>query len=260
MYFLLFQVYAPLVAWGDIAVGGERKIFNHPSKSAVIGLIAAAMGIKRNDEKLLNSLTSSLGMAVQVYSGGTLLKDFHTVQVPSETGNIVYHTRKEELSAPQKKIGTILSRREYLCDAFSVVAVYMKGEDVTYHLEDFMHALREPRYQLYFGRKSCIPAIPLNPRMIEGDDLIDVFDKYKVGVPLPINEDSSSARHKVFTKYYHTTILGGKSFTYYWEDGVSVRLQPLQEVEQYDLPQSRTRWQFSLRREYMAIEKRSEVV
>jgi CRISPR system Cascade subunit CasD len=35
--YLLFRLYGPLAAWGDIAVGEYRPSFAHPSKSAIIG-------------------------------------------------------------------------------------------------------------------------------------------------------------------------------------------------------------------------------
>ena len=97
MRFLLFQIYASLVSWGDIAVGDERQSSRQPLKSAIIGLVAAALGIKREEEERLNSLASSIGVAVQLHSGGSVLKDFHTVQVPRSKSKVAYYTRPEEI-------------------------------------------------------------------------------------------------------------------------------------------------------------------
>ncbi len=44
------QLYGPLAAWGEQAVGGVRRSATHPSKSAILGLCAAAQGIRRDEE------------------------------------------------------------------------------------------------------------------------------------------------------------------------------------------------------------------
>ena len=47
--YLVFRLYGPMCSWGDIAVGEVRPSTVHPSKSAILGLIAAALGVKRPD-------------------------------------------------------------------------------------------------------------------------------------------------------------------------------------------------------------------
>ena len=56
--FLIFRLYGSMASWGDIAVGEFRPTFDHPSKSAVIGLIAAAMGIRRDEEERQRELAA----------------------------------------------------------------------------------------------------------------------------------------------------------------------------------------------------------
>jgi len=81
--YLLFRLYGPLVSWGDIAVGVNRPSYDHPSKSAIMGLIAAALGIRRDEEEKHRELSELYNFAVAVYSSGTFLRDYHTVQIPS---------------------------------------------------------------------------------------------------------------------------------------------------------------------------------
>lgn len=258
MRFLLFQIYAPLVSWGDIAVGGERQSSHHPSKSAIIGLVAAALGIKREEEDRLNSLSNNLGVAVQLYSGGSVLKDFHTIQVPKKENKVVYHTRRAELTAAKEKIGTILSRREYRCDALSVVAIYLKEEKMEFSLELIEAALRMPRFHLYFGRKSCVPALPLAPKILESSDLKEAFSEFKPIFPVPVDDDIPSWLLKSYEQYPENTLFDETNITYFWEEGVVSGLSHLQSVGRYDQPLSRKRWQFTARKEYMAVEKKSE--
>ena len=55
--FLVFQLYGVLAAWGDIAVGEYRPSLGHPTKSAVTGLLGAALGVDRSDESQHQQLT-----------------------------------------------------------------------------------------------------------------------------------------------------------------------------------------------------------
>ena len=261
MQFLLFQLYAPLVSWGEIAVGGERRSSRHPSKSAIVGLVAAALGIKRDEEERLNELAVSLGVAIKLYSAGSLLKDYHTTQVPKKENKVVYHSRRAELSAPGDKIGTILSRREYRCDAFSVVAVYLKKVNSEFSIGIIEKALRNPVFHLYFGRKSCAPSLPLAPKLVVSSNLKGAFSEYSVVFPTPITEGAPDWLQKVFSDYPQKTVFAADEGIYYfWEDGIETGLTSMQSVERYDQPLSRKRWQFTFRREHMAIEKGEEAV
>jgi CRISPR system Cascade subunit CasD len=49
MEYLLFRLYGPLASWGEIAVGESRHTATYPGKSALLGLLAAALGIRRDD-------------------------------------------------------------------------------------------------------------------------------------------------------------------------------------------------------------------
>lgn len=258
MRFLLFQIYAPLVSWGEIAVGGERQSSRHPSKSAIIGLVAAALGIKREEEERLNSLSNNLGVAVQLHSGGSILKDFHTVQVPKKENKVVYHTRRAELSAAKEKIGTILSRREYRCDALSVVAIYLKEEKTEFSIEQIEKALYKPHFHLYFGRKSCVPSLPLAPIIVDKSNIKDAFVSFEVKFPSPAKESAHEWLQSVFSDYPQKTLFES-NVSYFWEEGVTSGFKTLQIVERYDQPLSRKRWQFTSRKEYMAVEKKLEV-
>lgn len=256
MKFLLFQIYAPLVSWGEIAVGGERQSARHPSKSAIIGLVAAALGIRREEEERLSSLANALGFSVELHSAGSILKDYHTTQVPKKEGKVVHYTRRSELLAPSDKIGTILSSREYRCDALAIVAIYLK--DDTFTLDEIQKSLREPTFHLYFGRKSSAPALPLAPKIVESTTLKEAFGQYCVDFISPIDETKPEWLQNAFSQY-PSAVLSDKIISYFWEDGVDMGFSSVQSIERYDQPSSRKRWQFNSRRENMAIVNREEL-
>lgn len=95
MDLLLFRLYGPLASWGEIAVGESRHSANYPSKSAILGLVGAALGIERSDEAQQAGLQQGYQVAVEVFSTGQLLRDYHTAQVPDSAGKFVYRTRRD---------------------------------------------------------------------------------------------------------------------------------------------------------------------
>ena len=135
MAVLLLRLAAPLQAWGSSSKFIVRSTEREPTKSGVIGMIAAALGIQRNDDPQKLVPLTTLRFGVRADKEGVLLKDFHTVQVPGE-------------KHPE------VSYRYYLSDAVFLVAL---GSDDKSLLESIASALQKPVYPLYLGRKSCPP-------------------------------------------------------------------------------------------------------
>ncbi len=236
--YLLFRLYGPMAAWGDIAVGEARPSYPHPSKSAVLGLIAAALGIKREQEEYHQKLSSGYGFAVLVNSPGIPLSDYHTAQVPpSGTGRNrrVFATRRDEIvNLPKNELKTILSRRDYRMDAFYIAALWKRAE-ASHDLKEIADKLGSPSYVLYLGRKSCPLALPVEPQVVAADNLRDAFVKAKFS---DVEE----------LKWLPST---GKA-SLYWEEGAESGMEPQHIFERRDIPFSRKRWQFDVRREYQA--------
>jgi len=230
--YLVFQLYGPMAAWGDIAVGEYRPSFAHPSKSAIIGLLAAALGIRRDEEERQKVLSNTCTFAVRVDAMGTLLRDYHTAQVPPEKKGITYHTRYSELSWG---LNTILSSRDYRCDAAYTVAIGLRdGSEFT--LQKLAQKLRKPEFTLYLGRKSCPLALPLDPEIVEVDNFKAALNKISLSVHLlPLTTQ--------------TTHIG-----VYWDDGITSGYEKdhVHVITRRDVPLSRKRWQFSERREHYA--------
>lgn len=270
MDYLLFRLYGPLASWGEIAVGESRHTAAYPSKSALIGLLAAALGIRRDEEQKQQSLAEGYQFAVKVLSTGQLLRDYHTVQVPDSTGSVHYRTRRDELIIGKSRLGTILSSREYRCDAFALVAV-KPLETAPYTLAELAEHLREPMFHLYLGRKSCPLAAPLNPCIKPGNSFGQVLDKYSFGAlylsdftmkeiekklagginDRPLIEQSPLVLD--FTKEDKRWLSAGREpVRYYWE-GDDADLKPQQVLTRHDQPLSRSRWQFVQRSENLYI-------
>ena len=172
MQFLLFTLYAPMASFGEIAVGERRMSWTRPSRSAVLGLVAAARGLDRADEGAHAQLEASLYYAVRTDVPGRPLMDYHTAQAPKARRGLTYSTRREEVSA--EDLNTVLSTREWLSDACFTVCLWER-EGCTVSLNDLAAALREPRFVLYVGRKSGPLGLPLNPALVAADTFFDAF-------------------------------------------------------------------------------------
>jgi CRISPR system Cascade subunit CasD len=238
--YLLFRLYGPLASWGDIAVGVNRPSYDHPSKSAIMGLIAAALGIRRDEEEKHRELSESYNFAVAVHSSGNFLRDYHTVQVPSTSAikNQKYIlTRKEELGVDNDELSTILSSRDYYCDSYYTVMIWARNTEFPYSLEFIGKKLREPEFVLYLGRKSSPPSLPFEAKIVSGENLEKAIKKaeFKCQEFLSLLKIPSQAR-------------------LYWE-GDENGLDPVHTITRRDYILSRKRWQFADRKEnYMVLE------
>lgn len=249
--YLVFQLYGPFVSWGDIAVGEERPSALFPSKSAIIGILAAAQGVKRPDtarddeerkdcENKHIQMSKGYGIAVKIDAGGVPLFDYHTTEVPSGRGFTSRHDEIVEINRQKhsktKFKGTILSRREYRQDAYYTVAVWARPE-APIQLNELYGNLLEPEYMLYLGRKACPPALPLNPRIVSTSSFEEALDQEA----LPDEIKDSFGR--LWQGYSITT----------WDTDAETQMQPMQTVERRDEILSRLRWQFSVRSEHQIV-------
>ena len=137
---LLLRLAAPLQAWGSDSKFNIRSTEREPTKSGVIGMIAAAMGIQRNDDTRKLEPLNALNFGVRVEREGKLLKDFHMVHEMVD------------------KKDSHVTERYYLSDAVFLAA--LESDDKAF-LEQIAAALKSPVYPLFLGRRSCPPTLPL---------------------------------------------------------------------------------------------------
>lgn len=230
--YLVFQLYGPLQAWGDVAVGRIRPTAARPTRSGLLGLLAAAAGVRREDEATLAAFDLGYGLAVRVDGAGGRMLDYHTVQVTGERKNRLLHARVDELGPmlePGEGLNTILSKREYLMDAVFTAAVWSR-EAPPCSLQELAEALRKPRFAPFLGRRSCTPSLPFHPVVGDYAGLQEAWAAYPVDdclIRLLSETDSSNA--------YADLDHGGDA--------------PLQTRQTRDLAMHHGRRQFSLRPE-----------
>ena len=152
MAILLLRLAGPMQSWGTQSRFSHRDTDLEPSKSGVIGLLCAAMGIPRDDLKTIENL-AKLKMGIRVDRQGIIKKDFHTA------GG--WHLKKDSgygvITANSNDKRTVTSDRFYLSDACFLVALL--GELSL--LREIQESLTNPVWQIYMGRKAFVPGLPV---------------------------------------------------------------------------------------------------
>ena len=156
MSVLLLRFAGPLQSWGDDSRYMTRNTRTAPTKSAVLGLLAAALGRRRGAD--ISDLRG-LRFGVRIDQPGQIVIDYHIVsgasRAPLEPALQRLPTADGKLLSIPKS--TKETRRYYLSDAVFVAA--LEGDDAL--IADLEAALRRPRYPLYLGRRSCPPSRPV---------------------------------------------------------------------------------------------------
>lgn len=156
---LVFTLTAALGAMGDLAGHERRGSLDWPGRSAIIGLLGAALGLRRGDDF---SALEGLGIAVAVFDAGEPMRDYHTVETVPSAAVKDANSRPEALRIAGKlKTNTTITLRDYRGGTLYGVAVW--GE----RLEALKAALDRPGFAPYLGRKSCPLAAPMGARIVE---------------------------------------------------------------------------------------------
>lgn len=162
--YLTALLYAPVASFGRLAVGERRDSDRYPTRSQLIGLLGASLGVDRADEAGQAGLRDGYSFALQIFAPGRVGTDFHTAQTPS-SGKVRYATRRAELST-RRDLNTVLTYREFRFDCLVGLAISaMPG--APYTLEQLAAALRAPYYALSLGRKCCALGLPLQAEIAE---------------------------------------------------------------------------------------------
>lgn len=256
---LVFRLYAPMASWGEAAVGETRPTATYPGRGAILGLVGAALGIRRDDDEGQRCLRKGLQVAVKQHSPGLLLRDYHTVQVPPSQAKVTYRTRREELSVPKEALNTILSSRDYRCDGLWSVAIRLASE-AGWTLDELKAALEMPRFPLYLGRKACPLAAPLVPTVVEASHWRQALDHR---FESELNPDRTWLPLVGNAVQDERLLCLPKQVLYAWEGAANAldgREVSNEASEVWDEPLHRRRWQFGPRLEHRRIEAVEETL
>lgn len=152
---LVLRLAGPVQSWGGTSQFNRRETVSEPTKSGIVGLLAAAQGRRRQDpiEDLLE-----LQLGVRTDEPGSVLRDYHTVSDfrgrPLLSASVSAKGAQKP-TAPAKH--THVTERFYLQDAIFIAAVHGPGTV----LQTLRQALLHPAFPLALGRRACVPTQPL---------------------------------------------------------------------------------------------------
>lgn len=163
--YLLLWLEAPLQAWGHDSKFGRRDSLDFPTKSGVLGLLCCALGAGGEQTKLLAQLAP---LDMQLIAFGRqlrpeqppqrepLLRDFQMVGSGYNAADPWQSLLIPKTSAGKKPngTGTKMTYRYYLQDMAFAVALQVP----TTLADRLVGALQAPVWDLYLGRKCCVPS------------------------------------------------------------------------------------------------------
>ncbi|HLS19754.1 MAG TPA: type I-E CRISPR-associated protein Cas5/CasD [Paracoccaceae bacterium] len=157
--YLIFHLTAALGSMGELAGHERRGSLSWPGRSALTGMLGAALGIRREGDF---SELDRLRMAVAIFDTGSVLRDYHTIETVPRAAARGTQSRPDALrgARAERRTHTAITLRDYRMAPLYGIAVW-NGD-----LARLAHALRQPVFTLYLGRKSCPLAAPVDPQII----------------------------------------------------------------------------------------------
>ena len=145
MKYIILRIAGPLMSFGHEDSWNVRGTNHFPTKSAVIGMISASMGLYRSEEDAIRKLSENVAFSVRQDSAPSLIRDFHTI----------LNTVKAD-GTPNTD--PVISPRHYLSDAAFTGFLGVGNPVVNKQIKN---ALLNPKWPAFLGRKCCVPSQPL---------------------------------------------------------------------------------------------------
>lgn len=181
----------PFQSYGTNGVWYDRTTQLAPTKSAVVGMFGAMLGLPYGSEQL-GELSNGLSFSVRINRKGSLLTDFQTMcarvsdvnfadgvlfaKVTSnkyaDAGfNIKAYSDEYLKEHPHVKGETKIRHKTYLQDAS--FTVFVEGEDKL--IEKLCNASMNPVFSVFLGRKCCFPSFPIILKKSQYDDVEEAW-------------------------------------------------------------------------------------
>lgn len=173
--FLILKLQGVMQSWGGHTYEDLRHTEVVPTRSALVGLLGACLGIERTDRERLAALNAAVAVTVR-RDGRFLPRGQDGTTRPKQPLNVSRITDYHTIEGARTVKGTprqhlTPTRREYLCDACFTVALSL-NEAKGFTLQQLVQAVQRPRFTPFLGRRSCPISRPLYEGLQEGPDPI----------------------------------------------------------------------------------------
>jgi CRISPR system Cascade subunit CasD len=234
------RLFGPMAAWGYEEVGDVlRPSQRHPSRSAVLGLVGAAMGLRWEDGDAINDLARSLKVAVASHGRRLVVQEYRTSQHGFDGRGSDAMTRKQRLDIKHGK--TELTERQNVFDG--LWRVFLSAGDDAQLLLAIERALKSPVFELCLGRREHPLALPTGPKIISGG-LVDAAAGYP-----PVPKAPAGELQVLYRQMEWNTVKIG-DFDLRWDDGFPGAPSADSSKLVADEPFNRKAWSFRERKEF----------
>ena len=178
--YVCLRLEGPMQSWGCHTNWDHKPTYKMPTRSAIVGLMSCALGYLREDPKILQLEKNILSFTVREDRAGHISSDFQTIE-----GKPLLNTMHVARSGGNR----LTSTREYIYDASYLVFVEFKDNEIR---NKVVSALKAPKWNLFLGRKCCVPSKPVYEGICHAEDIFEALMLYNV-------EDYKAAERKFET-------------------------------------------------------------
>jgi CRISPR system Cascade subunit CasD len=162
--YLLLWLQAPLQSWGHDSKFGRRDTLNFPTKSGILGLVCCALGYGGEQKEFLAEFAPLKQTVLSFVRKNhkdekvdrePLLREFHMVGSGYDDKDPWTTLLIPKTSEGKKAVGggAKMTYRYYLQDAYFAVVLEVPSDKT----DLIAQALQQPVWDLFLGRKSCVP-------------------------------------------------------------------------------------------------------
>jgi CRISPR system Cascade subunit CasD len=160
--YLTLRLEGPLQSWGFESQYNRRNTGLLPTKSAILGMCCAALGIPRGSEEEKVLLEQCVDLRLLTVAIPRSLK-YGEKPVELPVRRITdYHTVQNTKTASGTLKPTHLTYRQYLCDAAFACVLFGNAKLINRLAKNEKgQGLENPVWGIWLGRKACIPTAPV---------------------------------------------------------------------------------------------------
>lgn len=243
MALLCFRLFGPMAAWGTGEKGPKlRPSQRHPGRGAVLGLVAAALGIPPTDETALDLLGQGLWIAIASHGERRIVEEFRTTQMGLSGKKAALMTRCQRLEKDEG--ATSLTTRQSIEDGLWRVFLMERGKN-SFSLDRIAQALRRPVFDLYLGRREFPLALPPDPQIVD----CGLTEALETCRPIPDWDKSYGLELNKFHANIRRRVVKSGPYELRWDDGFPQAPDGGSMHQVVDDPFRRSMWTFRARSE-----------
>lgn len=182
--FLVLRLEAPLVAFGDVSVDAIGPVSDLPSASMITGLLANALGWRREDRTALQRLQDRLIHGSRLDRVAARFTEFQTAELAKSDQGWTTRGRPEGRAGGAGSYeGPHIRYRDHDADLSAVVVMTLEPAAEAPDLDALAAALDQPFRPLFIGRKPCLPTGPISGGFVEANDLLTALQRVPLAPP-----------------------------------------------------------------------------